>query len=146
VDTDVHAGAVLAPDAPPTTVVGETGRLTVPLACPDGTSCTVSGTLTVTQRTAARSARAAAAATRRKVVARFRGVRIAAGSVRQVRLKVPKAWLRAAQKRGVRKVRATLTIRTVFADGTSKTSRQRITLRIPRAHTTKSAVAPAFTG
>jgi hypothetical protein len=125
------------------------GLVSVPLVCRGDDVCTVSGTLTLTAGTLGRGARASAAA-RTTVLARFKGVTVRSGSVRTLRLKLPKSFVRAAQRAGKTKVRATLTITTRQSDGTTTSVRRQLTLTLPRAAKPAPkptpAQRPSFTG
>lgn len=123
--------------------VSRSGAITIPLACPAGETCRVSGTLSV--GASSRLARSAAAG--QQVIARFRGVAFTAGQTRALRLRLPAAFVRQAQRSGARTVRATLTLTTVRGNGARTTTRQRITLVLPRAAAApKPAQRPSFTG
>jgi hypothetical protein len=138
-DSSAHRGAAVTP----------TGNVRLPLVCPAGQACDVSGTLTLA--TTAGGARASAAATKTRVLARFHGIHVAAGKTKTLSLRLPKAFVKAQQKKGVRKLRTTLTIHTTLGNGRRVTTRQAVTLLIPRARAaaSKPAVrkpAPHFTG
>lgn len=123
--------------------VGRGGAVSIPLACPAGETCRVSGTLSV--GASRRLARTSAAAQR--VIARFRGVAFTAGQTRALRLRLPASFVREAQRSGARTVRATLTLTTVRGNGARTTTRQRITLVLPRAAAApRPAQRPSFTG
>ena len=123
-----------------TVTVAANGSVTVPLVCRGDTVCKVSGTLTLSAGALGRGARASAAA-KTTVLARFNGVTIRSGSVRTLRLQLPKSFVRAARKAGKTKVRATLTITTRQGDGSATTVRRQLTLTLPRA--AKPAPKPA---
>ena len=116
--------------------------LSLPLACPADEECLLDGRLTVERR----GARAAAAAT--TTVARFSKVQVRAGGLKSVKLKLSRAFVKKAQKQGVRRVRATLTINTVLGSGQRITTRQRLTLVLPKAKKAakKQQARPRFTG
>jgi hypothetical protein len=91
----------------------------------------------------------AEAASATKTVARFSRVQVEAGGLKTVKLKVSAAFVRDAQKRGIRRIRATLTINTVLGSGEKLTTAQRITIVIPKAAKpvkAKQRVQPKFTG
>ncbi len=90
----------------------------LPLVCPPGQACRVSGTLTLA--ITGGQARAAAKATTR-VLVRFSGVKVAAGKTKTLSLKLPAAFVKAQQAKGVRKLRTTLTVHTTLGDGTTIT-------------------------
>ena len=71
---------------------------------------------------------ARASATTTRVLARFSGVKIAAGKAKTLSLKLPAAFVKAQQKKGVRKLRTTLTVNTVLGNGQRVTRRQAVTL------------------
>jgi hypothetical protein len=137
-------GAVLAPSAKGRVVVNSTNELTLPLRCPAGQVCTVSGSLVLTA--SGRSAALAhAAAAERKVLARFSQIKVRGDKVRKLELRVPRSFVRSAQKAGKRKVRVTLTINTTLGDGTTTTKAQRLSLVIPRVKQAPT-LRPSFTG
>lgn len=142
-------GAVFAPGATSTIPVAPTGEISVPLACPAGQPCSVSGTLTLT----ATGARAAAAKT--TVLIRFRGISVAAHKTKTLTLRLPAKFVKQQQAKGVRKLRATLTLDTRQVDGSVLTTRKQVTLVIPRAGAAQRrspssrpqpARRPSFTG
>ena len=148
----VKPGATIDPARKPTFAVnvprGSNARassvptLSLPLACPADEECLLDGRLTVERG----GARAAAAAT--TTVARFSKVQVRAGGLKTVKLKLSRAFVKKAQKQGVRRVRATLTINTVLGSGQRITTRQRLTLVLPKAKKAakKQRVRPRFTG
>jgi hypothetical protein len=144
-------GAKFAPNVSTTLSVTKTdagsSSVTVPVRCPAGVACTLDGTVVIATSDLAKAAHSSAAQV--QTVARFSGVRVAAGKVREIKLKLSPAFIRSAQRRGVRPIRATLTIHTKFTDGTEATSKQRVKIRIPKAvvkKAAKRALAPRFTG
>jgi hypothetical protein len=122
--------------------------LKLPLACPANTECQLDGKLTIEESAlAGRKVRASAAAT--KTVAKFSRVQVEAGGLKTVKLKLSKAFVKSAQQRGIRRIRATLTINTVLGTGEKLTTAQRITIVLPKAvkqQAAKPKVAPRFTG
>jgi hypothetical protein len=139
------APAQLAPNAPATIAVGQQGNtIALPIQCPAGQSCEVSGALRITA--SAFASRAVASAASDVVVARFSGLKIRAGSVKNAKLRIPTSFVRRAQRANLRTVRATLTIRTVRADGSVMTKKSRLTLTIPKAKRRAAVVRPKFTG
>ncbi|MDO8189078.1 choice-of-anchor D domain-containing protein [Conexibacter sp. JD483] len=143
----VGASANVSASNPPK--VSPSNSVTLPLVCPVGEPCRVSGTLTLALTGG--QARASQASTVR-VLARFAGIKIAAGKTRSLSLKLPAAFVKAQQKKGVRKLRTTLTVRTTLGSGQSVTRRQAVTIVIPRARVAQRAAPraaperPAFTG
>lgn len=140
-------GAFAAPGATARgSQVSRTGDLRLPLVCPVGQPCRVSGQLTLTVAGGS-AARISASTTR--VLVRFSGVRIAAGRTRALSLRLPTSFVKAQQKKGVRKLRTTLTVRTTLGSGRVITERQQLTLLIPRARAAQRrapARRPSFTG
>jgi hypothetical protein len=143
-------GATLPPNASTTftatTSSSGPSTVTVPLRCPNGVACTLDGTVVIATGDLTRSKTARAAAAETKTVARFSGVRVAAGKVKAIKLKLSPSFIKTAQKRGVRFIHAVLTVNTTFADGTQASRQERVTIRIPKAVKKKAAVAPRFTG
>lgn len=134
-------GAGLSASAGSSVAIRSGGGVSIPLICPAGDSCRVSGSLTVAAlRRAVRTA-----AARTTVLARFKGVKLAPKQTKSLRLRVPAAFVRAAQRRGVHTVRATLTVTTVRGDGGRVTTRERITLVLPRVAADPER-RPSFTG
>ncbi len=128
--------------------VSETGGVKLPLICPPGQACSISGTLTLAI-TGGQARSSAAAKTR--VLVRFSGIKVAAGKTKTLSLKLPAAFVKAQQQKGVRKLRTTLTVNTVLGNGQRVTRRQAVTLIIPRARAAQRAAPrqverPAFTG
>lgn len=128
--------------------VSANGGVRLPLVCPPGQSCSVSGTLTVA--ITGGQARAAAKSTTR-VLVRFSGVKVAAGKTKTLSLKLPASFVKQQQAKGVRKLRTTLTVNTTLGNGQRVTRRQAVTLIIPRARAAQRAAPrpaerPAFTG
>ncbi len=144
--TDPPTGARLAPNTATTFTAGGRGAntVTVPIRCPSDVACTLDGTVVIATSDLAKAAHSSATSVR--TVARFSGIRVAPGKVRAIKLKLSPAFIRSAQRRGIRLIRATLTIHTTFTDGTKATSKQRVKIRIPRAAAKKRALAPHFTG
>lgn len=133
VAASVRSGAAVTP----------AGGVRLPLVCPAAQPCSISGTLTL--GLTGGQARTAASTTR--VLARFRGLRVAAGKTKHLSLRLPASFVRAQQKKGVRKLRTTLTIRTTLGNGRSVTTRQTVTLLIPRARAAQEpGRRPSFTG
>jgi hypothetical protein len=148
--TEAPTGAKFAPNESTTLSVSKTGSgsssVTVPVRCPTGVACTLDGTVIIATSDLAKAA-AHSSARKVQTVARFAGVRVAAGKVREIKLKLSPAFIRSAQRRGIRLIRATLTINTTFTDGTKATSKQRVKIRIPKAVVKQAAKqAPKFTG
>jgi hypothetical protein len=148
-------GAVFAPGASPaiTATVPRSGQGTptvaVPLSCPAAQTCELDGSVTIATTTLARSARASAAASATATVARFSKIKIAAGKVKTVKLNLSKAFVKKAQKQGIRRIKATLTINTTLGSGAKITTHQQITVLLPKAakrHAAAPKVAPHFTG
>ncbi|MDO8211184.1 choice-of-anchor D domain-containing protein [Conexibacter sp. CPCC 206217] len=146
-------GATLAPSADNRAAVKENGTFVLPVTCPNRQACRVDGTLTLAIAGGSKAARAAAAKT--TVLVRFSGIRVAANKTKTLSLRLPAAFVKAQQAKGVRKLRTTLTIRTTLGDGRSVTTRQQLTLLIPRARVAqrraaapapKPAQRPSFTG
>jgi hypothetical protein len=136
------APAQLAPNAPVTISVGRQGNtIALPIKCPAGQNCEVSGSLRITAGAFARRARSSAATD--VVVSRFSGLKIKADKIKDARLRIPARFVRRAQRAHLRSVHATLRIRTVAGDGSVATTTSRLTLTIPKA---KRAVRPKFTG
>ncbi len=85
------------------------------------------------------------------MLVRFSGVKVAAGKTKTLSLKLPAAFVKAQQEKGVRKLRTTLTVNTVLGNGAEVTRRQAVTLLIPRARAAQRAAPrqaerPSFTG
>lgn len=134
-----------APNAPETIAVGQDGRtIALPIQCPAGDTCEVSGTLRVTASAFGRQARASAASD--VLRAGFSGLRIRGDHVKNAKLRIPSSFVRRAQRAKLRTVQATLTIRTVRADGSAATHKSRLTLTIPKAQRAATVVRPRFTG
>ncbi|MDR9371170.1 choice-of-anchor D domain-containing protein, partial [Conexibacter sp. JD483] len=129
-------------------IVTQSGGVRLPLVCPPGQACSVSGTLTL----AITGGQARAAAKTTRVLVRFSGIRVAAGKTKTLSLKLPASFVKAQQKKGVRKLRTTLTVNTTLGSGQRVTRRQAVTLLIPRARVAQRRAAPrqaerpAFTG
>jgi Abnormal spindle-like microcephaly-assoc'd, ASPM-SPD-2-Hydin len=139
-------GAVLAPSARRGVSVAQNGGVRLPLQCPSAQPCSASGELTLTVAGPS-TAGARAAAAKTKVLVRFTGVKIAAGKGRTLSLRLPAAFVKAQQKKHVRKLVTTLTIRTTLGSGRTITTRQQVTLLIPRAAAKpKPTQRPSFTG
>jgi hypothetical protein len=143
--TPPPTGAVFAPGEPTTLPASTTGTpsVTVPVRCPDGNACDIQGTVTVATSTKPGTARVAQAAT--ATVARFSRVHVAGGKVKKLKLRLDAAFVRKAQKQGVRRVKATLTIVTTLGSGQKLTTHQKLTIVLPKAKQ-KVAPAPHFTG
>jgi hypothetical protein len=119
--------------------------LALPLSCPANQECQLDGQLKIATSSLARSARASAAGA--LTVARFSGVQIKAGKLKTVKLKLDPAFVKKAQKRGIRRIKATLTINTVLGSGEKITTQQRVTLLLPKlAKRAPRKLAPKFTG
>jgi hypothetical protein len=156
--TPVQPGGTLAPGAKPTLTVsvpsaGSDAKassapvLALPLSCPATEECMLDGKLTIDTSTLSSKARAAAAET--KTVARFSRVEVEAGGLKTIKLKLSPEFVKSAQKRGIRKIRATLTINTVLGSGERLTTQQRVAVVLPKAAKKKKAVQkvrPRFTG
>jgi hypothetical protein len=149
-------GATLPPNAKTTftattssDVPGAPTTVTVPLRCPDGVACTLDGTVVISTDDLLKHKTVRAAAVATQTVARFSGVRVAPGKVKEIKLKLSPAFIKAAQKRGVRLIHATLTVNTTFTDGKKATRQEHVVIRIPKAAAKKKAApkqAPRFTG
>lgn len=66
-----------------------------------------------------------------------------------IKLKLSPAFIRAAHKRGIRLVHATLTVNTTFTDGSKASRQEKVVIRIPKPAVKKKAAAkqaPRFTG
>ena len=151
--TPPPTGASLDPKRKPTFTAsvptrGGTPSVTLPLQCPVGVACTLDGTVVISTADLAKHKRGRAAAARTQTIARFSGVRVEAGKVRSLKLKLSRAFVKQAQRRGIRVVRATLTVNTTFTDGVKVTRRQKLTIRVPKPVAMKTAAkqAPRFTG
>ncbi|MDA0185248.1 choice-of-anchor D domain-containing protein [Solirubrobacter phytolaccae] len=123
--------------------------LKLPLSCPALTECELNGKLTIEQSALVNGkAKSSAAAT--TTVAKFSKVQVQAGGLKTVKLELSAAFIKSAQKKGIRRIRATLTINTVLGSGEKLTTAQRITIVIPKAAKQKVAakqqVKPKFTG
>ncbi|HWK25223.1 MAG TPA: Ig-like domain repeat protein [Solirubrobacter sp.] len=136
----------LTVNAPSSSKPGATPTVQVPLSCPATEECDLSGQLTISTSAFARAAHSAAAGTTK--IAHFSGVQVKAGGLKTVKLKLSKAFIKKAQKRGIRRIQATLTVTTVFGTGQQATTKQQVTVLIPKAPKRKAAakVAPRFTG
>jgi hypothetical protein len=156
--TPPKPGATLDPEKKPTfTVTVPTGEgakassvptLKLPLSCPATTECELDGKLTIEQ-SALTNAKVKASAASTTTVAKFSKVQVQAGGLKTVRLELSPAFVKSAQKRGIRRIRATLTINTVLGSGEKITTAQRITIVLPKAAKKKVAkqqVKPRFTG
>jgi hypothetical protein len=151
--TPPPTGATLPPNAK-TTFTASTpsgngpSTVTVPLRCPAGIACTLDGTVVISTDDLVKRKTARAAARDTQTVARFSGVRVAPGKVREIKLKLSPAFVKKAQKRGVRFIHAVLTVNTTFTDGTKATRQEQVAIRIPKAVAKKKAAtrAPRFTG
>jgi hypothetical protein len=157
VEPPKQPGGTLAPGTKPTltvTVPSGTGAkassvpvLSLPLSCPANEECLLNGSLKINTSTLSKSARAAATET--QTVARFSKVQVEAGGLKTIKLKLSPKFVKSAQKRGVRKIKATLTINTVLGSGQRTTSQQQVTIVLPKAAKKKKAapkVRPRFTG
>ena len=118
----------------------------VPLSCPAQQTCDLDGNIQITTADFAKAAHAAAAST--TTVARFSKVSIAAGKVKTIKLHLSPSFIKKAQKAGVRRIHAVLTVHTTLGNGTTLTSQQHITVILPRAAKKKAApkAKPHFTG
>ncbi|WP_028064606.1 choice-of-anchor D domain-containing protein [Solirubrobacter soli] len=147
-------GATLPPNSKTTFTVttpssGGTPSVTVPLRCPTGVACTLDGTVVISTSDLVSNKQVRAAATDTQTVARFSGVRVAPGKVREIKLKLSPAFIKKAQKRGIRLIHATLTVNTTFTDGSHATRQEQVVIRIPKPAVKKKAAAkqaPRFTG
>ncbi|MDO8188431.1 hypothetical protein Q5424_24860 [Conexibacter sp. JD483] len=126
-------GATLAPGRTVVTVRegGGAASARVPLACPAGAPCRSAGTLVA--RIGAPGAEKRGDRAAQRLLARFSEVRIAAGRSRQLSVRLPRAFVRAARRAGLKTVVATLTVTTRFDAGRPVTERRRVTLRLPPA-------------
>lgn len=120
----VRGASVVAP-----VTLSRRGRGVLTVRCPRGRDCTVAGALRARR---APGATPPSARGPRVVLARFAGVDIPDGAARRIRFAVPRAWLAAAQRRGVRRTRALVTVRTTRAGGGQRINRQLVALRLPR--------------
>jgi hypothetical protein len=128
---------------------GAPTSVTIPLRCPTGVACTLDGTVVISTDDLIKSKTVRAAALDTQTVARFAGVRVAAGKVKQIKLKLSPSFIKSAQKRGIRFIHAVLTVNTSFTDGSKATRQEKVTIRIPKPAVKKKAVvkqAPHFTG
>ncbi len=147
-------GATLPPNAKTTftattSTPGGPSTVTVPLRCPNGVACTLDGTVVISTDDLLKNKTVRAAAVATQTVARFSGIRVAPGKVREIKLKLSPAFIKAAQKRGIRLIHATLTVNTTFTDGSKATRQEHVVIRIPKAAAKKKAApkqAPRFTG
>jgi hypothetical protein len=158
VDPPKQPGGTLAPGAKPTLTVsipssGSNANassvpvLSLPLSCPANEECLLNGNLKINTSTLSKAARAAA--TESQTVARFSKVQVEAGGLKTIKLKLSPKFVKSAQKRGIRKIKATLTINTVLGSGQRTTSQQQVTIVLPKAAKKKKAaqkVRPRFTG
>lgn len=134
-------GARVASTQAATLIAGAaSAAIKLPLLCPVVQPCTVSGTLTVVTTLGT----ASAAKTKVATIARFSGVRIEGGKTKAIKLKLDRAIVKRAQQRGVRRLKATLTLVTRVG-GQRITTEESLTLRIPKART-KAKASPKFTG
>lgn len=142
-------GAVFAPGAASTIPVARVGTIALPLACPSGQPCRVSGTLTVT------GTKSRAAAAKTTVLLRLRGISIAARQAKTLTLRLPSGFVKQQQARSVRRLRTVLTLDTRLRDGRTVTTRKQVTLVIPRPRAAQRrspgsrpapARRPSFTG
>jgi hypothetical protein len=148
-------GATLPPNSKTTftaTTSGAPGAptsVTIPLRCPTGVACTLDGTVVISTDDLVKSKTVRAAALDTQTVARFSGVRVAAGKVKQIKLKLSPSFIKSAQKHGIRFIHAVLTVNTSFTDGSKATRQEKVTIRIPKPAVKKKAAvkrAPHFTG
>ncbi len=148
-------GGVFAPGAKTTLTVTTTTpssggtpttTVAVPLSCPASETCDLDGTVTIETSAFAKAAHASAAST--TTVARFSKVHIAAGKVKTIKLELSRAFIKRAQKAGIRRIRAMLTINTVLGSGRRITTHQRVTVLLPKAAKKQAApkLRPRFTG
>jgi hypothetical protein len=121
-------GAVVSPSSAGRMAVSKRGGLTLPLVCPGNDACSVDGTLKV-----ATGQKARAAASPVKVLVRFSGIKVGAHKTRKLSLRLSTVFIEQEQKKGVRKLRTTVTLRTTFRNGRTATTRRQVTLLIPRA-------------
>jgi hypothetical protein len=121
-----------------------TATVNVPLACPAGQACDVDGTIQISTDDFAKAAHTSAVKT--TTVARFSKTSIAAGKVKTIKLHLSPSFIKKAQKAGVRRIHAVLTIHTTLGNGTVLTSQQHVTVLLPRAAKKKAAAKPHFTG
>ena len=78
-----------------------------------------------------------------------RACRSRPAGLKTIKLKLSPAFVKSAQKRGIRRIKATLTINTVLGSGERTTTQQQVTVLIPKAAKKKQAapkVRPRFTG
>ncbi len=139
VPSDSKAGAASVP------------TLSLPLSCPANEECQLNGRLTIDTSALVGKAARAAAATETQTVAKFSKVQVKAGGLKTIKLTISKSFIRAAQKKGIRRIHATLTINTVLGSGLKTTTRQQLTIVIPKPAKPKVAkkaaqVKPKFTG
>jgi len=135
VPTGTKAGAAAAP------------QLSLPLTCPADQECKLDGKLTIDTSTLVHGAHASAVST---TVAKFSGVQVKAHGLKTVKLEISPAFIKQAQKKGIRRIKATLTINSVFGSGQKVTTRQQVVIVIPKAAKKVvkkvSQVKPSFTG
>ena len=58
-------------------------------------------------------------------------MQVEAGGLKTIKLKLSPKFVKSAQKRGIRKIKATLTINTVLGSGQRTTSQQQVTIVLP---------------
>ncbi|MBX5443421.1 MAG: choice-of-anchor D domain-containing protein [Solirubrobacteraceae bacterium] len=104
------------------------GRGVLTVRCPAGRDCTVAGSVRARR---APGATPPSARGPRIVLARFAGIEIPAGRSRRIPFAVPRAWLDAARRQGVRRVRAIAGVRTALDGGGTRTNRQLVALSLP---------------
>lgn len=106
------------------------GGVGVPLSCPVGPSgCDADGTLSIALPSK-KGVRASAAASE-TILARFSGVRIAAGESKLLTVRLDRATLRKLQAQKIRKVRATLRTNNHLAGASTVSSVQDVWLQVP---------------
>jgi hypothetical protein len=113
--------------------VSADGKVGLPLQCPSGVIgiCDASGALSLTLPASVQAERRTREqASRVRVLARFRGVEIAAGRKRLHTVRLAPATYSALRRAGVRRVPATLRIVNRMASGQPVVTRERVWLRI----------------
>lgn len=140
----VSAGLTVRPGESPAAAP----RVSLPLVCPARTAgCEASGTLSIDAAALSGGrARAAAAAKKMAVLARFTGVRISAGRKALVSIKLKPSTVRSLQRRGIRRVSAVLRVTNEQRGAATVRSTQTVVLRIPAVKRRLPTRAPKFTG
>jgi hypothetical protein len=124
------APATLAPGARTTLTVDADARrpaIALPIACPSGVACTVTGTLSTTKGEVL--GRPRTPSSRRNRFGRFTGLRVRADGRRTVKVVLDRRFVRSARRHGRTSVKARLTLTTRLADGSVRTTRRTLTIR-----------------